>query len=545
MAERSKAWKALERHAEERCGGSLRDLFDRDPHRFERFSLKQEGLLFDYSRHPVTDETMRLLLALGGEMGLADRIEGLFSGESANNTECRPALHVALRNRSGRPMPAGSKNVMPQVEAELAKMRELVDAVHAGSFTGSTGRRITDVVNIGIGGSDLGAVMAVEALARFRKSDIRTHFVSNVDGVQISDVLGIVHAETTLFIVCSKSFTTLETMINARQARDWLITQRSEAAVTRHFVAVSVNAGAMDEFGIASDLRFAIWDWVGGRYSLWSAVGLAIAFAVGMDHFERLLAGAHAMDEHFRRAPFERNLPVIAALLGVWNVNFQDAGSLVILPYDQRLHRFPAYLQQLEMESNGKRVTRDGEPVEWQTCPIVWGEPGSNAQHSFYQLLHQGTRRFAADFIVPVNASSDFQQQQDLALANCLAQAEALMGGQTEADVVTHLERQALDAGDIARLAPHKVHPGDRPSSIYMFPQLDSETLGKLIALYEHKVFVQSVIWNINAFDQWGVELGKKLAARVAPAITGESAREALSSQLRSLLKIADGWRDQ
>ncbi|CAN5356264.1 glucose-6-phosphate isomerase [soil metagenome] len=526
--ERTHAWRALGQHARDMRDRHVRDLFAADRHRFEHCSLEHDQLLLDYSRHAVTDDTMELLRLLADTCGVAGQIERMFAGEPINVTEQRPALHVALRNRSGRQMSAGGEDVMPLVDAELARMREIVDAVHGGSFTGASGGSITDVVNIGIGGSDLGAVMAVEALARFRKPGIRTHFVSNVDGVQISDVLDVVDPAHTLFIVCSKSFTTLETMVNARQARDWLARQLGEAAVPHHFVAVSVNAAAMDEFGIAPELRLSIWDWVGGRYSLWSAIGLAIALSVGMAHFERLLAGAHAMDEHFRTTPIERNLPVTAALLGVWNLNFLGAESLVILPYDQRLHRFPAYLQQLEMESNGKRVTRNGQPVEWETCPIVWGEPGSNAQHSFYQLLHQGTRRFYADFIVPVNGSSDFQRQHDLALANCLAQAEALMAGE----------------GEQGRTPGHKVYPGGRPSSIYLFPRLDPEFLGRLIALYEHKVFVQSVIWDINAFDQWGVELGKKLAARVAPAIADPAARAELSPQVQELLGVADSWRD-
>ncbi|MGH8497167.1 MAG: glucose-6-phosphate isomerase [Gammaproteobacteria bacterium] len=541
---RTRAWQALERHAADMRDCSTRDLFAGDPERFERFSLEHDRLLLDYSRHAVTLRTMELLRELAEACELATWIERMFAGEPVNDTERRPALHVALRNRSGLPVTAGGEDVMPLVHAELARMRKLVDGIHGGSFRGHTGQTITDVVNIGIGGSDLGAVMAVEALARFRRPDLRGHFVSNVDGVQISDVLNAVDPERTLFIVCSKSFTTLETMVNARQARDWLIAARGKAAVPRHFVAVSVNAPAMDEFGIAPDLRFALWDWVGGRYSMWSSIGLAIALSIGMEHFEELLAGAHAMDEHLRTAPFETSLPVTAALLGLWNVNFLGAESLVILPYDQRLHRLPAYLQQLEMESNGKRVTRDGRPVEWATCPIVWGEPGSNAQHSFYQLLHQGTRRFYADFIVPVNGSSGFQEQQDLALANCLAQAEALMAGQTEAEVIATLRKGGLRADDAERLAPHKVHPGNRPSSIYLFPRLDPETLGKLVALYEHKVFVQSVIWDINAFDQWGVELGKQLAGQTAPAIADAAQREELSSPLRELLTIADRWRD-
>jgi glucose-6-phosphate isomerase len=387
---------------------------------------------------------------------------------------------------------------------------------------GFTGARFTDVVNIGIGGSDLGIVMATEALARYRNRGIRLHCVSNVDGVELADTLEQVNPATTLFVVCSKTFTTQETLTNAQAAREWLIGELGEKAIGHHFVAVSTNHAAMDAFGIAADARFTMWDWVGGRYSLWSTVGLSIALALGMDQFELLLAGGHDMDEHFRTAPLERNLPVLMGLLGIWNNDFLGLDSLAVLPYDRRLHRFPAYLQQLEMESNGKSVTRDGRPVDYRTGNVVWGEPGNNAQHSFFQLLHQGTARVALDFIAPVNGSSRFARQQDLALANCFAQAEAFAFGQTADEVRRDLESKGAPAAEVERLVPHKVHEGNRPSSLIVFSRLDPRTLGRLIAWYEHKVYVQSVVWDINPFDQWGVELGKKLAnSLTAPVRSG------------------------
>jgi glucose-6-phosphate isomerase len=451
---------------------------------------------------------------------------------------------MALRNRSGRAMAADGRDVMPEVLSELAKMREFVTAVHEGRATGAKGARFTDVVNIGIGGSDLGIVMATEALGRYRNRAIRLHCVSNIDGVELADVIAEVNPATTLFVVCSKTFTTLETLSNATAARDWLAGELGEAAVGRHFVAVSTNHAAMDAFGIAPGARFTMWDWVGGRYSLWSAVGLSIALALGMDVFEQLLEGGHEMDEHFRSAPLERNLPVLMGLIGVWNHDFLGQDSLAVLPYDRRLHRFPAYLQQLEMESNGKSVTRDGHPVRCPTGAVVWGEPGSNAQHSFFQLLHQGTAGVAMDFIAPVNGSSRFQQQHDLALANCFAQAEAFAFGQTELQVRGDLTARELDESEIVRLLPHKVHAGNRPSSVILCRRLDPRTLGRLVAWYEHKVFVQSVIWDVNPFDQWGVELGKKLAGSMAPAVR-EATWPAGPLHVQALLDVVGRWRGE
>jgi glucose-6-phosphate isomerase len=535
-------WQALENHASTMRSTHLRDLFAQDPGRFEAFSRNAVNLLFDFSRQRVTGETLQLLISLAEARGVRERIDAMFAGEKINTTENRAVLHTALRNRGDRPVLVDGKDVMPEVRASLEKMRNFVEGVHSGRIHGHTGKPFTDIVNIGIGGSDLGIVMATEALANFRNRNIRLHCVSNIDGVQLGDVLEKVDAARTLFVVCSKTFTTLETLTNARIARQWVVDRLGEGAPARHFAAVSTNSKALDAFLIPPQNRFTMWDWVGGRYSLWSAVGLSIALAVGMDQFERILEGGFEMDEHFRTEPFERNIPVLMALIGIWNRNFLGIDSLAVLPYDQRLHRFPAYLQQLEMESNGKRTTLDGKQVAYDTCPVLWGEPGSNAQHSFFQLLHQGTARVALDFIAPVNASSPYQQQQNLALANCFAQAQAFAFGQTAEQVRADLAAKSLPESEIERLIPHKLHPGNRPSSIILFSRLGPKTLGRLIALYEHKVFVQSVIWGINAFDQWGVELGKKLADSLAPAI--EKPHEAtVDASLRGLLEYVGKWR--
>lgn len=517
-------------------------MFAADPQRFDQLSRCELNLLFDFSRQLLDAETIRLLVALADARALRSRIDAMFSGEKINTTENRAALHVALRNRSQRAILLDGQDVMPEVRASLAKMRAFVEGVHGGRIHGASGKSFTDIVNIGIGGSDLGIVMASEALAKFRNRNLRLHCVSNIDGVQLGDVLEKVEPARTLFVVCSKTFTTLETLSNAKIARQWIVDRLGEGAPARHFAAVSTNAKAMDAFLIPPQNRFTMWDWVGGRYSLWSAVGLSLALALGMDQFELMLEGGHEMDEHFRTAPFEKNLPVLMGLIGVWNRDFLGMDSLAVLPYDQRLHRFPAYLQQLEMESNGKRTTLEGTAVSCGTGGVLWGEPGSNAQHSFFQLLHQGTAAVALDFLAPVNASGPHQQQQNLALANCFAQAQAFAFGQTEEQVRADLFARGVSEGEIARLTPHKIHPGNRPSSIVLFPRLGPKTLGRLIALYEHKVFTQSVIWGINAFDQWGVELGKKLADSLAPAIEKPTDAQADPS-LRSLLGYLAKWR--
>jgi glucose-6-phosphate isomerase len=536
------AWKDLKAHAADVEIRHLRQLFHDDPRRVERLSVTELDFRYDFTRQRLTANTIGLLLQLARACNLEERIQALFAGETVNNTERRAAMHMALRNRSERPVPIGGKDVMPDVRAELEKMREFVTGVHEGRITGAKGARFTDVVNIGIGGSDLGIVMATEALGRYRNRGMRLHCVSNIDGVELSEVMQQVNPATTLFVICSKTFTTLETLSNANAARAWLIGELGEAAVAKHFVAVSTNHKAMDAFGIAPEARFTMWDWVGGRYSLWSAVGLSIALALGMSLFELVLAGGHDMDEHFRTVPLERNLPVLMGLIGVWNGNFLGHDSLAVLPYDRRLHRFSAYLQQLEMESNGKSVTREGNAIGYSTGAIVWGEPGNNAQHSFFQLLHQGTARVAMDFIAPVHASSRFQDQHDLALANCFAQAEAFAFGQTELQVRDDLAAKGTAAEEIERLLPHKVHVGNRPSSLILFPRLGPRTLGRLIAWYEHKVFVQSVIWDVNPFDQWGVELGKKLAGSMAPAVQ-QAAWPDGPPHVQALLEAVRRWR--
>jgi glucose-6-phosphate isomerase len=535
-------WRALLAHAKVMDKRHLRELFGGADDRYARFTRLEMNLLFDFSRQRVVDETLSLLLALANARGLRSRIDAMFSGEKINSTEHRAVLHTALRNRSGRPVPVDGQDVMPEVQASLAKMRTFVEGVHGGRIHGATGKTFTDIVNIGIGGSDLGIVMATEALAKFRNRNIRLHCVSNVDGVQLGDTLEKVDAARTLFVVCSKTFGTLETLTNAKLARQWIVDRLGEGAPARHFAAVSTNARAMDAFLIPPQNRFTMWDWVGGRYSVWSAVGLCVALALGMDQFELMLEGGFEMDEHFRTAPFEKNLPVLMGLVGVWNRNFLGCDSLCVLPYDQRLHRFSAYLQQLEMESNGKRTTLEEQAVGCDTGAVIWGEPGSNAQHSFFQLLHQGTARVAIDFLAPVNASSPYQLQQNLALANCFAQAQAFAFGQTEDQIRTDLKSKGMAEAEIARLVPHKLHPGNRPSSVILFPRLGPKTLGRLIALYEHKVFTQSVIWGINPFDQWGVELGKKLADSLAPALENP-ATAAVEPSLKGLLEQVAKWR--
>ena len=535
-------WQALARHANEMRTTHLRELFAADANRFQRLSRCELNLLFDFSRQRINGETLRLLLDLADARGLRTRIDAMFAGEKINTTENRAVLHTALRNRSNRPVLVDGQDVMPEIRASLEKMRNFAEGVHSGRIHGHTGKPFSDIVNIGIGGSDLGIVMATEALAKFRNHNVRLHCVSNIDGVQLGDVLEKVDPARTLFVVCSKTFTTLETLSNAKIARQWIVDRLGDGAPARHFAAVSTNSKAMDTFLIPPQNRFTMWDWVGGRYSLWSAVGLSIALALGMDQFEVMLEGGYEMDEHFRTTPFENNLPVLMGLIGVWNRNFLGLDSLAVLPYDQRLHRFPAYLQQLEMESNGKRTTLEGEEVTWDTGAVIWGEPGSNAQHSFFQLLHQGTARVALDFLAPVNASSPYQQQQNLALANCFAQAQAFAFGQTREQVRTDLESKRLPAAEIERLIVHKLHPGNRPSSIVLFPRLGPKTLGRLIALYEHKVFTQSVLWDINAFDQWGVELGKKLADSLAPVVENPD-QASVDESLRGLLDRVKGWR--
>jgi glucose-6-phosphate isomerase len=516
MIDQSPAWHALAAHKEKLSNLRLRDLFAQDPRRFGRLSLEAGDLFLDYSKNLIVGETLPLLIQLARESHLEQRIGAMFAGERINTTEQRSVLHIALRNRSNRPIAVDGKDVMPAVNAVLAQMRRFSDGIRTGTIRGSTGKAITDVVNIGIGGSDLGPLMVTEALEPYGSERLRAHFVSNVDGAHLGAKLKLLDAQTTVFIVASKTFTTQETLTNAASARAWLVAKLgNEGAVSQHFAAVSTHLAATKAFGILDDNVFAFWDWVGGRYSLWSAIGLSIAIAVGMDRFEELLSGAHAMDEHFARAPFERNMPVVLGLLGLWYINFWDRHTHAVLPYDQSLHRFPAYLQQLDMESNGKSVTRDGKPAGYHTGPVLWGEPGTNGQHAFYQLLHQGSYWTPADFILPLTSHYPMGKHHDMLIANCLAQTQALMQGKTHDEVRAELMAQGHQGQALEHLVPHKVFPGNRPTNTLLLPKLTPYSLGALIALYEHKVFVQGSIWGVNSFDQWGVELGKQLANRL------------------------------
>ena len=519
-----------------------RELSAADAGRFAALSVESEGLFYDFSRQRIDAAALGSLLQLASAADLAGARDRLFAGALINNTEQRPALHMALRDPGGAPLSVGGVEVRAAVATARARCREFVTAVTGGKRRGSTGAAFTDVVNIGIGGSDLGPVMALEALRSYATTGVNVHFVANVDGVQFADLAKRLDPARTLMIVCSKTFTTSETLSNARLCRGWISDALGEAAVPAHFAAVSVNHPAMNEFGIAADARFTMWDWVGGRYSLWSAIGIGLELAVGSAHFDAMLSGANAIDRHFVSAPAGRNIPVLMGLLSVWNRNYLDCASLAVLPYDQRLHRLPAYLQQLCMESNGKRVRRSGELAGWDTEPVIWGEPGSNGQHSFFQLLHQGTARFAIDLLLPAISSVGLPASHSLAIANCLAQAEAFANGYSLEDAQMELRAKGRSAAEVAALAPHKVHPGKRPTSILAFRKLDPATLGKLIALYEHKVFVESVLWDINPFDQWGVELGKQLAEELAPVVRGEH-RLAAGSGVQALIDRLGAWR--
>ncbi|HFD78895.1 MAG TPA: glucose-6-phosphate isomerase [Gammaproteobacteria bacterium] len=530
------AWQALQRHFEQVKDLHMRELFDADPQRQRRFSLRHGHLLLDYSKNRVTEETLALLLDLVRQSDLPVWIERMFEGERINFTEGRAVLHTALRNRANTPVYVDGEDVMPEVNRVLDRMRRFSESVRNGEWKGYSGLPISDVVNIGIGGSDLGPVMVTEALRPYGDR-LRVHFVSNVDGSHLLDTLESLDPATTLFLVASKTFTTQETMTNARQARRWLLEAASAPdAVARHFVALSTNAAAVEAFGIDTDNMFEFWDWVGGRYSLWSAIGLSIVLYIGMENFEELLAGGHDMDRHFRTAPLEENMPVILALLGIWYRNFFGAGSHAILPYDQHLHRLPAYLQQADMESNGKRVNRDGEPVGCDTGPVIWGEPGTNGQHAFYQLIHQGTSLVPADFLCAVNAHHPLAEQQQILFSNYVAQTEALMRGRDEDEARTELEAAGLDAEAVRALLPHKVFPGNRPTNSLLYPELTPFVLGQLIALYEHKIFVQGIVWRINSFDQWGVELGKQLAKVIQKELQAGGVSEAHDASTRGLL---------
>jgi glucose-6-phosphate isomerase len=535
------AWKALETHYQKIGDVHLRTLFAQDPERGARMTLEAAGIYLDYSKHRITDETLRLLVQLAGETGLRARIDAMFRGEKINVTEGRAVLHVALRAPKGASIIVDGVNVVPEVHTVLERMAEFCNRVRTGEWTGHTGKRIRTVTNIGIGGSDLGPVMAYEALKSYSDRGMDFRFVSNVDGTDFAEAVQGLDPEETLFIVSSKTFTTLETMTNAQSARDWSLAGLGgdERSIARHFVAVSTNAAAVAKFGIDTANMFGFWDWVGGRYSMDSAIGLSTMLAIGPEHYQALLAGFHEMDEHFRTAPFERNLPVLMGLLTAWYTNFFGASTVAVLPYEQYLKRFPAYLQQLTMESNGKQVTLAGEPVGCDTSPIYWGEPGTNGQHSFYQLIHQGTRLIPCDFIAFGQSLNPLGRHHDLLLANVFAQGEALAFGKTAEEVRAE--------GTPEWLVPHRSFPGNRPSSTLLLDRLTPAALGKLVALYEHSVFTQGALWNINPFDQWGVELGKVLAQRIipelesgeAPALNHDSSTNALIRRYRQLSRIS------
>jgi glucose-6-phosphate isomerase len=514
----TRCWQKLNEHFAEIKNVHMRDLFAEDPTRFDRFHVRFNDILLDYSKNRITEKTMALLIELARETGVQEAVAGMFSGDIINETENRPVLHIALRNRTNAPIKVDGKDVMPRVNEVLRKMENFCDQIRSGQWRGYTGQKITALVNIGIGGSDLGPVMVTQALQPYAAAGLTVHFVSNIDGTHITETLKQLNPETTLFMVASKTFTTQETMTNAHSARNWFLSQaRDQAQVAKHFVALSTNGAKVREFGIDINNMFEFWDWVGGRYSLWSAIGLSIACYIGFDNFIDLLQGAHEMDLHFRDAPLAENIPVILALLGIWYNNFFGAATEVILPYDQYLSRFPAYFQQGNMESNGKSTNRQGKPVAYQTGPIIWGEPGTNGQHAFYQLIHQGTQLIPADFLAPAISHNPLGEHHTILLSNFFAQTEALLNGKTRAEVIAELKSAGKTDAEIENLAPHKIFEGNKPTNSILFKQLTPRVLGSLIAMYEHKIFVQGVIWNIFSFDQWGVELGKQLAGKILP----------------------------
>lgn len=540
---RTTAYSYLADHYIQLSEKSLKDLFAEDSNRFKKFSIYLHDILVDYSKNRIDDQTVALLVQLARECKLPEAIEAMFSGEKINATEGRQVLHTALRNQSGRPVVVDGEDVMPSINAVLKHMKDFCHSIHSGEWKGYTGKTITDVVNIGIGGSDLGPVMVTEALKSY-KTHLDVHFVSNVDGTHIAEILKKVNPETTLFLIASKTFTTQETMANAQSAKDWFLANGAlQADVAKHFAALSTNAQGVSAFGIDTKNMFEFWDWVGGRYSLWSAIGLSIALSIGYTNFEELLIGAYEADEHFRTAPLEENIPAILALLGIWYNNFFDAESHAILPYDQYMHRFAAYFQQGDMESNGKYIDRNGERVDYQTGPIIWGEPGTNGQHAFYQLIHQGTKLIPCDFIAPAISHNPIGNHHQLLLSNFFAQTEALMNGKDEETVVAELEAAGKSAEEIKALKNFKVFEGNRPTNSILLKKITPRSLGTLIALYEHKIFVQGVIWNIYSFDQWGVELGKQLANKILPELADANDIESHDSSTNGLINQYKAWR--
>jgi glucose-6-phosphate isomerase len=542
----TKTWQALLSHFEETSQDQLKEYFEKDLHRFNKFKLYLEDIIVDYSKNRITDHTIKLLIDLANECGVSESIEAMFTGEQINHTEKRAVLHTALRNKGNQPVLVGGKDVMPEIKSVLSKMKQFSNKVHSGKWLGFSGKKILSIVNIGIGGSDLGPVMVTEALKPYKVKGIETFFVSNVDGTHIAETLKKVNPETTLFLVASKTFTTQETMTNAHSAREWLLSYyKNEDAVASHFVALSTNSVAVESFGIDTNNMFEFWDWVGGRYSLWSAIGLSIALSIGYHNFEKLLDGAHAMDTHFRSTSLDKNIPVILALIGVWYNNFYGFESEAILPYDQYMHRFAAYFQQGNMESNGKYVDNNGNKVGYQTGPIIWGEPGTNGQHAFYQLIHQGTKIIPCDFIAPANSHNPIGDHHPKLMANFFAQTEALMNGKTNVEVVAELEQSGLSKGDIENLLPYKIFEGNRPTNSILVKEITPYTLGSLIAMYEHKIFVQGVIWNVNSFDQWGVELGKKLAGEILPELSGKERVTSHDSSTNGLINQYKEFRNE
>ncbi|MDN3668034.1 glucose-6-phosphate isomerase [Echinicola jeungdonensis] len=532
----TEAWKKLQSLAEQKKTTTIQSLFA-NPSRYKDYSIQFEDILLDFSKNRLDDEVFKTLMDLAKETELKSAIEAMFSGEAINQTENRAVLHTALRNRSNTPVKVDGKDVMPDVNAVLEQMKKFADQVSSGKWKGYTDKPIKSLVNIGIGGSDLGPVMVTEALKPYQNENLDIHFVSNVDGTHIAETLKKVDPETTLFFIASKTFTTQETMTNAHSARKWFLENaKDEEAIAKHFVALSTNGEAVKEFGIDPNNMFAFWDWVGGRYSLWSAIGLPIACAIGFDNFEKLLEGAHAMDKHFRESDFGENIPVILALIGLWNTNFLGAASEAILPYDQYMHRFAAYFQQGNMESNGKYVTRNNQKVDYTTGPIIWGEPGTNGQHAFYQLIHQGTQLIPCDFIAPAISHNPVGDHHVKLLSNFFAQTEALMNGKSLEEVKAELEKAGKSKEEIEKLAPHKVFEGNRPTNSILVKKIDPFTLGALVAMYEHKIFAQGVIWNIFSFDQWGVELGKILAKKILPELENDDTINSHDSSTNGLI---------
>lgn len=538
------AWKALNIHFQTIKSIHLKELFNSDPDRFNSFSLEFEDVLFDYSKNRINAETISLLTSLAEEMNVKSAIQSMFGGEAINQTENRAVLHTALRNQSGNPVMVDGKDVMPEVMEVLDKMKDFSESIISGEWKGYTGKPVRSIVNIGIGGSDLGPVMVTEALKAYKVPHIDAYFVSNVDGTHIAETLKKIDAETTVFMIASKTFTTQETMTNAHSAREWFLENgAAEEDIKKHFVAISTNKKAVEAFGIDTNNMFGFWDWVGGRYSLWSAIGLSIACTIGFDNFKALLKGAYAADLHFKEAGFSENIPVIMALLGIWYNNFFGAETHAILPYDQYMHRFAAYFQQGDMESNGKYINRNGEKVDHQTGPIIWGEPGTNGQHAFYQLIHQGTKLIPCDFLAPALSHNPIADHHKKLMANYFAQTEALMNGKTADEVKTELQEQSLSETDIAKLLPFKVFEGNRPTNSFLFKKLTPRTLGSLIAFYEHKIFVQGVIWNIFSFDQWGVELGKQLAKKILPELENAEEISSHDSSTNGLINRFKAYR--